>query len=295
MKLKDAVTLFLGEYQKPSTRRTYHDVLIPMCENIGAGRPVENIQTVDLIAYSQDIRERGYREATVQKHFRTIKIFFNWLVRLGEIPASPARAIRQKRLSGRVTREKAMTDTELSRILDFAKWHPRNYALILFLADTGCRAGGASSLMLKNLDLEKMTAVVTEKGDKTRNVAFGQQCAQAIRAWLLKRPKSAGEYVFSPRKEPLSPDSISQVVRRACLKTGVRSLGSHSLRHRKGHQFADAKVAPSIAATALGHSDVVITLTHYYPADWESAEKELRKLSTNTEDKPAKILQLKGS
>jgi integrase len=295
MKLQAAIDLFLKEYQKVSTRRTYHDVLVPMATAIGPARPVENIQPVDLIAYSQDIHDREYSEATVQKHLRTIKIFFNWLVKVDILPTSPARAIRQKRLPGHVTREKAMTEGELARILDFAKWNPRNYALILFLADTGCRAGGASTLTMDNLDLVNMRATVTEKGDKTRPVAFGHQCAQALRAWILKRPISAGQYVFSPRKEPLSPDSISQIVRRACLKTGTRSLGSHSLRHRKGHQFADAKVAPSIAATALGHSDVLITLQHYYPKDWESAEKELRKLSTNTEEKPPKILQMRGS
>ena len=83
----------------------------------------------------------------------------------------------------------------------------------------------------------------------------------------------------------MKPENVSLIIRRAAQLAGVRVLSSHSLRHRKGHQLADSRIAPSIAATVLGHSDVVITLQHYYPADWESAEQAMRELMTD----PAKL------
>jgi integrase len=113
---------------------------------------------------------------------------------------------------------------------------------------------------------------------------LGEDCVNAIKQWLFKRTLQS-EYVFSRKRTPLQSAQVGQIVRRACLAAGVRSLGSHSLRHRKGHQLADSKIAPSIAATALGHSNVHVTLEHYYPADFESAEEALRELVTDTSKK----------
>jgi integrase len=119
-------------------------------------------------------------------------------------------------------------------------------------------------------------------------VSFGENTAQALRNWLFVRPQKhrvTGVYVFSLNGEYMNPEQISQIIRRNCHRIGLRSLGAHSLRHRKGHQFADARIAPTIAAVALGHADVTTTLSHYYPDDYESADRALRELS---QDNPLK-------
>jgi len=293
MKLKDAANLFLGQYDNPGTRRAYRDIVRPLVAYLGPDRPIDRLQPVDVVEYQQSLKAKNYADATVRKHTKGVKTFFNFLVRHELIDLSPARTIQARRLPTYISRDKAMTDQELERVLNYARYFPRNLALIQFLADTACRAGGASKLRVTDLDLPNYRAVVVEKGSKTRPVAFGEACAQALRIWLLQRPATAGDYVFSSSDTPIKPDNISQIVRRACLKVGVRSLGSHSLRHRKGHQLADAKVAPSIAATALGHSDPTITLQHYYPADWESAEKELRKLALPDDAVTSKVIPIR--
>lgn len=124
--------------------------------------------------------------------------------------------------------------------------------------------------------------MVTEKGDKTRPVAFGSLCVEALKKWQQRRPKSAGEYVFSPRKTPMLPACISQVITRVCVRAEVRPLGSHSLRHRKGHQFAAIHEAPTTAALAMGHSNVMDTLGAYYPQGWARTEDALRVLTVTS-------------
>lgn len=291
MELKQAVELFLGEYQKASTREAYYYVLIDMIDYMGPGRPLTDIGKPNMIQYSQHMETKGWAPATIQKHHKTIKTFFNWLIKLELLEKSPATVLKHKRLPDHVSREKAMSDEEYEQILKYAKWKPRDHALVLFLGDTGCRIGGAAGLQEQHLDLDQCSGVVTEKGDKKRPVAYGSACAQALRKWLIRR-KSGGpnKYVFSHSGKKMNADSLSQVVRRACLKVGIRSLGAHSLRHRKGHQLADDKVAPSVAATALGHEDPNITLTYYYPRDWARAEAALRKLAQPSEQ-PTKVVK----
>jgi integrase len=82
----------------------------------------------------------------------------------------------------------------------------------------------------------------------------------------------------------VSDKSQLEKFKRAAKDAGVRVLSSHSLRHRKGHQFSDAGISVTTAATALGHSDPMITLTYYYPHDWATAKEALQNLATNTAD-----------
>lgn len=289
MHLSDAISLFLGEY-KPTTRKTYAASLTIMQGYLGPARPLADIQPAHVIEFFQKvIYSRDLAPATIQKHTKTVKTFFNWCVRIDLLVKSPALAIRGKKLPRNISRDKAMSDAELSAIIEAVRWDkPRDFALILFLADTGCRRGGVAGLQLKDIDWGKLRAVVTEKGEKSRLVAFSPLCALALQRWLANRQahyKIHGTYVFSTDGSPMKAENVSLIIRRAAAAAGVRVLSSHSLRHRKGHQLADSRIAPSIAATLLGHSDVTITLRHYYPADWESAEKAARELMTD----PAKL------
>lgn len=282
MRLKTAVDLFLSRHLSKSTIKAYRSILLPLSAKLG-DKPVREIRPADLIGYVGSLNP-DYSPATRNKIVKGIKALFNWLIEIDELEKTPAGAVKVRKPPREIPREKAMSDIELETILRWTYPKPRDYALILFLADTGCRAGGAAGLKVKDIDLTRRRAIVTEKGQKTRPVVFGEDCANAIRRWLLVR-KFHGEYVFSRIRTPLQSAQVGQIVRRACLAAGVRSLGSHSLRHRKGHQFADNKIAPSIAATALGHSNVHVTLEHYYPTDFESAEEALRQLATDTSKK----------
>lgn len=294
MQLQEAIVLFLGDYG-PSTRQAYAGPLIRMRDWLGPTRLVGEITPAVLVEYFQNrVANRGLSPATVQKHAKTIKTFFNWCARLELIQRSPAFAIRARRPPRAISREKAMRDDELAAILDVLrhKYIPRDYALVLFLADTGCRRSGAANLRWQDMDLTALTAMVTEKGGNPRKVAFSEDSAKAISKWLFFRSvnyRIRDTYVFSLNGRPMNPENVSLIIRRACRRAGVRVLSAHSLRHRKGHQFADARIAPSIAATALGHSDPLITVTYYYPSDWETAEAALRELMRI---EPAEALRL---
>jgi len=290
MELAKAVELFLKN-QRPTTRESYRYVLKAMLAYIGTARPVEAVTHVDMIEYHQHLDTKNYAIASFNKHVKTIKTLFNWMVKLKVLPESPASEMKRKRQRMYVSRDKAMSDDELARLLDHVLNHPhktmfyrcRDYAMILFLADTGCRIGGAAGLKVEDLDLEKRRGIVTEKGDKQRPVKYGDLCASALTRLLLIRPRTAGRYVFSKGALPMKANNISLQLRRLCHSLGIRTLSGHTLRHRKGHQFADAKVAPTLAARALGHDSVQITLDYYYPTDYESAFAELDKLQVTSD------------
>lgn len=284
MKLVEALDIFLGEYDNPATRRTYEIVLSRFLEWVGNRQPSQ-VEGIDLVRYLQSLKP-SMAEATLEKHKKTLKTFFLWMSRLKLVDKEIVTSIRQHRVINKVRKEKAMTDDELLTLLDYLKWFPRNYAIVQFLAKTGCRAGGVSKLQIKHLDLENQLAEVTEKGDKTREVMYDEEAALAINKWLIQRPATDNQYVFVTDKGgQMSSASISQMIRRACHKVGIRSLGPHSLRHRIGFKFAEEKLAPTITQSYLGHSNVETTLKHYYPDGWKHAADTIRVLISTSNEK----------
>lgn len=285
MKLNDAIDLFTGTYQKPTTRRTYAKLLDQFAQQIGPGRAIDAITHADIVAYHNHLLAQNYAAATLQQRVKGVKTFFNWLVKMEMLQHSPARILKARKPPRRQTRDKAMTDDELDLILSYVRFRStRDYALVMFLADTGCRVAGAARLKTDDIDWDKREATVTEKGDKTRQVRFGQDTARQLRKHIIGRKHIQGPYVFSHDGRRVRPETLSQRIRRACYglrKVGfdIRVLSAHSLRHRKGHQLADTRISPTIAATALGHDSVMTTLENYYPDDWDTAAQALDELS----------------
>lgn len=290
MLLSDAIDLFLGEYIS-TTGETYRQSLIPMSTFVGSSRPLDQVGIPHMLEWSQYIRTyktkdgNKYSDATIRKHIKTVRTFFNWCVRLGFIVASPAAAIKQQKVVRQVDEEKAMTDEEFDKLLAYfrlrSKWFgmmQRSTALLLFLGDTGCRAGGAGGAVWDDIDLETKTAVLTEKGDKRNVYYFEDECALELKKWRLRQPKHSGNYVFNREDKPLSAGAIRLILYRACDNVGIRRLGGHSLRHRKGFKLGKSGVVMTTGQLVLNHESIKSTEV-YYPKSRALAEEASRRLA----------------
>lgn len=280
MTLQETITLFLGEH-KQSTRDSYKFVLKFMADYVGPARPLDQISPASLIEFMQHTWNRPQIKSTASynKYAKTIRTFFNWCVKAGFLEKSPARGVRYRRDETRVSKDKAMPDHLYEQLLDFAKWNPRYHVLVLFLGDTGCRIGGAAWLQWQHIDLVQRLAYVTEKGKSPRPVFFGEECQLALKRWHEVCTFDKGDFVFAKHGNQLTNDSLGQLFTRICMYARIGNYGPHSLRHRKGHQLADHKVPPTVAAKALGHESILTTLEYYYPDDLDRVQREMEKLS----------------
>lgn len=284
MILEKAIEDFLLGQPKPSTRKTYKGCLIPMQKHVGETKDITEVDPSDIIRYSATLYDKGYAQATIRKHIITIKTFFNFYVDLGTITVSPSKKLKTPKRNTD-TREKAMTDKEFDTMVKWAKQtSPRNYAMLLFFGDTGCREIALRRLKISDLNLDERYAIITGKGDKTRTVYFGETCQKALRYWLRVKPINTTQYVFRQRVNSdittgeLKESSLSQILRKISRDAGLRTLSSHSLRHRKGHQLADSGTPITVAAKVLGHENTQTTEV-YYPNDDERVRKVMEKLA----------------
>lgn len=295
MLLSQAVDLFLGQ-QTHSTRNSYKYTLFAMRDYVGPARPLEAVAPEHLLEYMQTVRERPgvHSPATINKYVKTIRVFFNWCVKNEFLAKSPAGGVKRVREYKSIPRTKAMPDSTYETLLDYAKWTPRYHALVLFLGDTGCRIGGAAHLRWSDIDLDAHTAMVEEKGKPPRPVFFGEECAQALRRWQTQHTGPRSSFVFQQEGKLMRNDSLGHLFERLCHRAGIGQWGPHSLRHRKGHQLADHRIAPTVAAKALGHENPTITLNYYYPDDWERVRQAVEGLTHDARSDGSKIIRLGG-
>ena len=175
---------------------------------------------------------------------------------------------------------KALSHDEMRRILQAAQKHPRDYALVLFLADTGCRVGGLCSLCLRDLDIERRRAVVREKGKggkrKARMVFFTGITAQALKEWLEVRcPEPGVEHVFVGLRgrssgKPLTRSGVYQILKRIARSTGVNRFNPHAFRHAFARDLLQNGADLSTVSQLMGHRDVQVTARFY--ARWSDEE-----------------------
>lgn len=293
--LQRGIDLFLGDY-KPSTRRAYAGVLQPLADYVGPARPLDKIGVEHVQEYIQQFAARGIAPATYNKHVKSLRTFFNWCIRAGYVAApGPAVMLKRKPVDKFVSRDKAMPDHVYDQVVAFAKWDARALALVLFLGDTGARIGGAATLRWPAVDFEKQMATVTQKGEKTGPVFFGEDCAEAFKRWRLVATLENGDYVFSLKGGAIKPGNLGQYFRRITQRAGVGSYGPHSLRHRFGHHAADRKEIDTVVSQAMHHSSTQTTKESYYPKDWERVEEMVKDMAYKLDKKPSKIIRFRSS
>ncbi len=144
----------------------------------------------------------------------------------------------------------------------------RDRAILAFLTDTGCRAGGLLTLRLDDLDLTAGKALVSEKFDKSRVVPFTPYTAELLRQWLAVRPPEAPTVFCSlgPNQyaRPLYMSGLHHLLERLKLKAGVTGrINPHSFRHGFAREHLKNGGDLATLARLMGHSNVSVTAEFY--------------------------------
>ncbi|MGJ3241129.1 MAG: tyrosine-type recombinase/integrase [Anaerolineae bacterium] len=288
MNLHEAVDLFISRPDiKPATSRSYRYDLHAMSEFIGPSKPLSSVIPADVMRYFVHLNQSDSIQSdhTYNKHVTSARAFFKFCVDMQLLDASPAKTIKKKKVSYAVDLSKAMPDHKLRRLLEYVSesprgWHPREEALVRFIADTGSRIGGARSLTWSQVDLSNRTAITYEKGKLEPHAkSFGRECARALGAWKLKQDAVSGQYVFSTDGRMMSDGNLAQYFRRLCQRAGIGSWGPHSLRHRFGHRAIE-QFPVSVVAAMLGDT-VEVTIASYLPKDKAAVEQAMRQMTTD--------------
>lgn len=218
---------------------------------------------------------------TVHGYVRSIKRFFNWCRFRRLIKEDPAEFLEKPRLPKQP--RKGISAADAGKMLAIAEESRRDYAMLLFLRDTGCRAGGVYNLMTADLDIDHNLATVREKGDKERIVFYTAETALALaryKAWR-DNPQDLPQFFLSEDKKhaALTYSGIYEIFRRLARKAKVTGKTSpHQWRHAAIRSWLRAGMNLKTASEIAGHTSEKVTGDIYGTLD----EMELHALYNET-------------
>lgn len=269
--LQEVINVYLQLDRSPVTNQNYGMYLNKLAKSIGPDRDIRRIAFEDLVDYMAALRKR-VAPTTYKQYHQLTRSFFAWCVKTRYLDESPAAGLTA-RTPRRQPQDRAISKADLDALLDALKYRVRDHAMVMFLADTGCRVGGLVSLQLSKLDLDNKTAVLHEKGDRYYTVYFTEDTVAALKKWLARRPPAHHDYVFTTMRLGVSrrilAASVGRMVARVTKEVCSRSYGPHSIRHAVGHLWAKAGVPVTYTQHKLGHTSPSTTLSFYYPESEE--------------------------
>jgi len=287
--LESAVADFLlscrADGLSPATSEWYARMLRPMVRRWPEAS-IDRIDVGELRQYVVDLRARGKRYVgaaqrpeldgglsveSVRGHLRAMRRLFGWYWRENDLPPASNPMLRIRMPRRRQAEPKAIDLMDLRKLIECCgddQVGKRNRALLLFLADTGARAGGVMGLTWTNVMIERGRAIVTEKGDRARVVPFTEYTGQALTDWRAVCPNKA-EFVFcslgttAPGRR-MSMSGLAQLLKRLAKRAGVTGrVNPHSFRHGFAREYLANGGDLGTLSQLMGHSDVSVTVASY--------------------------------
>ena len=242
---------------------------------------LEEITPELLDQYIASLYQRGLSKFTIAGRVQVIKTFFRWCVQRNYLSRSPASQLKKPRLNY-AAKEKAIYQKDLETMILYA--HSAQAILeevmLMFFADTGCRAGELCSINISDVDFTNMEVFVDGKTG-TRLLDFTDRTAKVLKRYLLTRKdemfeKSDAFFVYRDG-ERITPAQVYICFRRIARKLSIKRFNPHAIRHRVAQGWLDQGANLELVRIKLGHADIRTTAAYYANQDRKRAKQATQK------------------
>ena len=169
----------------------------------------------------------------------------------------------------------------------------REYALLLFLYNSGARADEAAQLVLSDLDLAAGSVRILGKGNKVRQCPLWPTTIRELRV-LVSNRTTEGRVFLNCRRQPMTRFGIHAIVKRSAKKASLvlpsiakKRVSPHTIRHTTATHLLRAGVDINTVRAWLGHVSLDTTNV-YAEIDLEMKAKALAKCEINGPKKTVK-------
>ena len=239
------------------------------------------LQRDDFRGYLRFLGRGKLSRAAIQLRFCALRSFYKFLIRHGEVKASPIKNLSLPKLEKRLP--KFLTAQQMLDLLK-APLKPletprkkgagrpvvaaacyRDLAILETIYSCGLRISELCRLTTGDIDWSERMVRVLGKGKKERLVPIGGPALEAIgNYWkMLERPPACGAPVFlselGPRG-PLSPRVLQTRLKKYLITAGLDpKITPHKLRHSYATHLLDAGADLRSVQELLGHAHLATT------------------------------------
>jgi len=269
------------EGKSPRTIRGYRETLRRFAEIVASHElppDVETFTVQDVYAYLAALRERNISRAYQHRLHREVKTFFSWCKRLDVISDNVFARVPIVKLEQQIIQP--FSPDEIRALLGAINLRRRpgirNYALVLFLLDTGVRASECVSVRLDDVDWEHgRVRVLHGKGQKQRWVGLGEDAQRALQTYIGTVRGSEEGPLFLSTKSGLGIRSLvlNTLLRRLGAVAGVAKVHPHRFRHTFATWAIRSQAREIDVQSLLGHSS--LTMVQRYARTYSSEQAVL--------------------
>lgn len=244
----------------PHTLRAYRKDL----EEFLAFAKRVDVTVSDLRRFLALLHGRGLSRASIARHLASVRTYYRYLVRQGELETNPAALIRTPKRELKLPN--FLEEDEVARLIDAAST-PRDRALMELMYGSGLRVSEATGLNLGDLNLGGGFVRVRGKGNKERLSPTGSHAERAVRAYfeerasILSKSGARTEALFlNKRGGRLDVRSVRRLLLKAGQVAGLsRRVKPHTLRHSFATHMLNRGADLRFVQELLGHAHLTTT------------------------------------
>lgn len=244
-----------------STIKLYKLILGRFCAEVG--KPLKDIETIDIILYLNDLKElRGLQNSSLENCRMIICGFLRWCFKNKILQTDITDGVTKIKNDSRP--REALNPQEMARVRD-ACTTPRETALIDFLYSTGCRASELISIDRNAVDWQHSEVLVRGKGGKYRTLYINGRAAVSLQNYLKTRSDD-NPALFATDRKPIhrmQKRNIEKILQKIGERANIgKRLFPHLIRHTVATDALMHGMSINEVQEFLGHSKIETTLIY---------------------------------
>ena len=214
-------------------------------------------------SYAGHLRAAGLSPKTIQRHLSSIRRYFEYLKRHGEVSTNPAATVSGPKQSRKLP--DALDADQTAQLFEHRPGTPielRDHAMLELFYGSGLRLAELVGLDIGDIDLADASVTVLGKGSKERKLPLGSHCISALERWLEAHPAPAPDAaLFTGRgTHRISPRTVQHRLKKhAVQQLGSDALHPHMLRHSFASHLLESSGDLRAVQELLGHADLSTT------------------------------------
>lgn len=228
---------------------------------------VGKVTKTSLNSYILYLEREGRATTTISRVLASIKAFFNYEVRDGQIRRDPAETLKTPKIEKKPP--VILSELEIENLLRQPKGKTpkeiRDKAMLELLYATGIRVSELINLRLEDLNMG-VGFINCRDVSKERMIPFGRVARQALQTYLdhareiLKKGNDTSWLFTNCNGKPMSRQGFWKIVKYYGDKAGIKAdITPHTLRHSFAAHLLRGGADIQSVQTMLGHSDMATT------------------------------------
>ena len=212
--------------------------------------------------------KQGLSARSVRRKKATLSSFFKFLISHGIISSNVAASVELPKVPQRLP--DYIPESELERIIEdlkptiedsWDKW--RDWLIFVLPVALGLRLSELCNLNDRDIDFGREVAIITGKGNKTREVPVAPQLLKQIGYYIALRNKkfaiSGGTLLLTDKGKPIYPRWVQRKLKALLAPYQIGNPHPHMLRHTFATLLLNKGVQLIAIKELLGHSSLAAT------------------------------------